>query len=153
MEVLMKSNKRPINYVTGLAKCQLKWVLFLLSSPRRWSQMTKCLWPQQTAHSHYWTKTFAMKVKLLSPNSSHCQGWLGRQSGFLQIFFACHSCFIALWKEGRPTRSRSEFYLLRKLNERQKTPTKPLHRQKETFTSDWQHHKPILYPHKMSFRV
>lgn len=85
--------------------------------------MTKCLWHRQAAHGHYWTKPFPTKAKLVLLNSSHCQGCLERQSGFLQIFFACHSCFIALWKEKRPTRSRSEAYILRKLNERQKPPS------------------------------
>lgn len=85
--------------------------------------MTKCLWPWQAARRHYWTKPFPVKVRLVSLKGSHCQGWLGRQSGFLQIFFfACHSCFIALWKEGRPTRSRSGAYIFGKLNERQKNP-------------------------------
>jgi len=51
------------------------------------------------------------------------------------------------------TRSKSEAYILRNLNEREQNPSKPLHRQKESFTSDWQHHKLFLYPHKMSFRV
>lgn len=92
------------------------------------------------AAQHYWRKLFPIKIKLISLFCSHCQGWLERQSGFLQpffFFFACHSCFMPLWKERKATRSRSKSLTkLLKANERKK---KSLHRRKGTFTSDWQH--------------
>lgn len=39
------------------------------------------------AAQHYWRKLFPIKIKLISLFCSHCQGWLERQSGFLQPFF------------------------------------------------------------------
>lgn len=86
--------------MTELAKCQLRWLWFLLFSPRRWSQMTNCLWPRQDARRHYWTNPFSNEGKV---NVTQLLPWrrLARKAvrflaGFFCTSFACHSCFIAI---------------------------------------------------------
>lgn len=121
----MKNKKRPINVVwQDLQSVSSSGFCFFCLIPEDGAKWQSVCGPDKLHIGTTEQNPFPVKARLVSLKGSHCQGWLGRQSCFLQIYIFLHvTTVLQLFEmKGGQLEQGQKAYDFRKLNEGEKTP-------------------------------